>query len=88
MLFRSIQIELLGWYERDHRKPLVLRGARQVGKTTVVNQHTKHFKNYIYLNLEKEVDKSFSKIILMSMSLSRLYISLEESLKIRERFFS
>lgn len=59
MLFRAIQIELLKWCERENRKPLVLRGARQVGKTTVVNQLASHFENYICLNLEKEVDKGF-----------------------------
>tara|TARA_A100000171_G_C2121656_1_gene141130 strand:- start:31 stop:1395 length:1365 start_codon:yes stop_codon:yes gene_type:complete len=59
MLFRSIQNELLRWCEKTNRKPLVLRGARQVGKTTVINQLASHFKNYIYLNLEKESDSSF-----------------------------
>lgn len=38
------------------RKPLVLRGARQVGKTTAVNIFSKEFDVYIYLNLEKKED--------------------------------
>lgn len=33
-------------------KPLILRGARQVGKTTVVNQFGKQFDNYLYFNME------------------------------------
>lgn len=42
------------WKKDDHRKPLVLRGARQVGKTTVVHEFGKQFENYLYLNLEKQ----------------------------------
>ena len=30
--------DLLKWKLSEYRKPLVLRGARQVGKTTLVNQ--------------------------------------------------
>jgi predicted AAA+ superfamily ATPase len=40
---------------------LILRGARQVGKTTV-NTFAKNFRQYIYLNLENPVDKILSTI--------------------------
>ncbi|MBC8266956.1 MAG: ATP-binding protein [Flavobacteriales bacterium] len=57
MIFkRDIYTELTLWKNRDDRKPLILRGARQVGKTTVVNHFSKNYKQYIYLNLEKEKD--------------------------------
>ena len=39
------------------RKPLVIRGARQVGKTTLVNQFAAQYEQYIYLNLELSEDK-------------------------------
>jgi len=32
---------------------LILRGSRQVGKTTLVDIFSKNFTNYLYLNLEK-----------------------------------
>ena len=54
MFQREILQQLSQWVENDHRKPLVLRGARQVGKTTVVNELGKQFDNYLYLNLENE----------------------------------
>lgn len=54
MFFRRIENELKQWAERAGRKPLVLRGARQVGKTTVVNKFGGQFENYLYVNLEKE----------------------------------
>ena len=45
------------WKASAYRKPLVIRGARQVGKTTVINQFAGNFSQYIYLNLESEEDK-------------------------------
>lgn len=38
----------------SRRKPLILRGARQVGKTTVVNEFGGQFENYLSVNLEKK----------------------------------
>ena len=55
---RQILKDLKEWKESNFRKPLVLRGARQTGKTTVVNHFSKEFDTYIYLNLEKESDKN------------------------------
>ena len=55
--YRKIQKELQEWKDSPFRKPLVLRGARQTGKTTVINQFSKEFDTYIYLNPEKESDK-------------------------------
>jgi uncharacterized protein len=57
MFKRTILIELEKWASKKNRKPLVLRGARQVGKTTVVNQFAQHFEQYIYLNLELPADR-------------------------------
>jgi len=54
MFKRDIAKELKKWAEKPNRKPLILRGARQVGKTTAVDLFSKDFDQYIYLNLEKE----------------------------------
>lgn len=45
--------DLEAWKEKRNRKPLILRGARQVGKTTLVRQFGDTYQNFIYLNLEK-----------------------------------
>jgi predicted AAA+ superfamily ATPase len=58
MFERKIINSLLDWKRSPYRKPLILRGARQVGKTTVINQFASNFKQYIYLNLEKNEDKA------------------------------
>ena len=57
MFERFIIQELKRWKTSLHRKPLILRGARQVGKTTVVGIFATCFEQYIYLNLEKKKDK-------------------------------
>ncbi len=48
---RDIDSELLLWKEDTHRKPLLLRGARQVGKTSTVREFAKHFDFFIELDL-------------------------------------
>ncbi|MFC1731444.1 ATP-binding protein [candidate division KSB1 bacterium] len=53
MFNRAIIDNLKDWAKEKDRKPLVLRGARQTGKTTVVDLFAKDFDQYIYLNLEK-----------------------------------
>ncbi len=58
MIYRNIIDELIRWSEKGNRKPLILRGARQVGKTTAVNMFSERFEQYIYLNLESVEDKS------------------------------
>lgn len=57
MFRREIINELIKWKEKRSRKPLVIRGARQVGKTTAINMFAEHFNQYIYLNLEKAEDR-------------------------------
>lgn len=53
---RNIESWLKVWKNRDKRKPLILRGARQVGKTTVVRQFGAGYKQFIEMNLEKKED--------------------------------
>lgn len=47
------------WKAKSDRKPLILRGARQVGKTTLVEQFSESYKHYVYLNLELSRDKRY-----------------------------
>lgn len=58
MFKRDILIALEKWATKQHRKPLILRGARQVGKTSIVNEFGKQFDNYIYVNLENHQYKA------------------------------
>ena len=56
MFNRTIVEEIEKWAQRTNRKPLILRGARQVGKTTAVEIFSKQFDQYIYLNLDTNSD--------------------------------
>lgn len=58
MYYRNILSKFDEWSELSDRKPLVLRGARQVGKTTLVNMFAQKFETFISLNLEKPEEKS------------------------------
>jgi len=50
---RSLYSDLLKWKKSEKRKPLLLQGARQVGKTYLINEFgKKEYQNYIYLNFE------------------------------------
>lgn len=58
MFYRRILEELRIWATSSNRKPLVIRGARQVGKTTLVHQFASDFGHYLYLNLELAGDRA------------------------------
>ncbi|MFO7671381.1 MAG: AAA family ATPase [Bacteroidales bacterium] len=75
MFRRDILLELQKWAEKSNRKPLVLRGARQVGKTTAIEMFSKDFDQYISLNLEKPSDRViFEKEYPFSDLLTSLFI--------------
>jgi hypothetical protein len=60
MFKRLLYQKLLDWKNRSSRLPLILRGARQVGKTTLITEFGKNeFVNFITLNLEEREYKSF-----------------------------
>lgn len=52
-LERNIDRELAVWKEIPTRKPLVLRGARQVGKSSVVRNLGKRFNHFIEINFDE-----------------------------------
>lgn len=78
MIKRNILQYLREWAKKHRRKPLVIRGARQVGKTTVVKEFAREFDGFIMLNMEKSQDKEYfdksdaAKDILEVLLLTRL----------------
>ncbi len=55
-LLRFIDKDLLEWAKDKSRKPLLLRGARQVGKTSAVRKLAESFENYLEVNFEEHVE--------------------------------
>ncbi|MDR3220306.1 MAG: AAA family ATPase [Dysgonamonadaceae bacterium] len=51
-LYRNIDKELLDWSKDPDRKALLLRGARQVGKSSAVQHLGKSFKYFVEINFE------------------------------------
>lgn len=65
MFNRELIEQLRKWRDNATRKPLVLRGARQVGKTTLIKEFGKEFDAFIPLNLEKhdaDIFRRFNKV--------------------------
>jgi len=56
MFTREVIVQLRQWSERSPHKPLVIRGARQVGKSTLVREFGKEFDVFIEVNLELSED--------------------------------
>ena len=52
-LDRNIDRALLEWKDNPRRKPLLLRGARQVGKSSSVRHLGKSFKYFLEVNVER-----------------------------------
>jgi predicted AAA+ superfamily ATPase len=53
-LARKIDRDLLEWSKESQRKPLLLRGARQVGKSTSVRELAKNFEYFLEINFEEQ----------------------------------
>jgi len=54
---RIIDNELLNWSKEENRKVLLLRGARQVGKSSAARHLGKSFKYYVEINFEDASDR-------------------------------
>src|SRR3989338_3797586 len=61
MYKRTIYQELTQWSIKANRKPLILRGARQIGKTTIVKDFAKNYDTFLSLNLEIKADRDLFK---------------------------
>ena len=52
-MYRKIIEKLIDWKNDENRKPLILRGARQVGKTySILEFGRTHYENVAYFNFE------------------------------------
>jgi predicted AAA+ superfamily ATPase len=84
-MLRIVEKDLLEWKNSTSFKPLLLMGARQVGKTWLMkNLGESHFQNYIYVNFEKE--PSYQKLFETSLDPKKIVetLSLLHNQKIEE----
>jgi predicted AAA+ superfamily ATPase len=54
-MYRRALDKLIAWKRDRDRKPLILKGARQVGKTWLMKEFgAAHYSNYVYCNFDEE----------------------------------
>ena len=83
---RKIYDELLEWKEKGMQKPLMVIGARQIGKTYIIKEFCKEkFKNYIYINLfeQTEIIKIFDEEISTEEKFKRMKIYLDKDIDLK-----
>ncbi len=51
---RLLLINLRNWARNHPHKPIILRGARQVGKTHLIKQFGQEFKSFVSINFERQ----------------------------------
>ena len=51
---RKIDVELILWRNQKEGKPLLIRGARQVGKSTAIRHLGNQFDHYLEINFEEQ----------------------------------
>ncbi len=75
MINREAYKYLKSWKSEEKHKPLILRGARQVGKSTLVDEFSSEFDTYLKLNLEKEEDRLlFDKYSTIDTLIPAIYV--------------
>lgn len=85
--------ELVKWKDSSRRKPLVIEGARQVGKTWLVKEFARqNYKQLAYVNFENmkvlqnvfiqdfDIDRIFSSYIIMCILIVSMKKSNEDTL--------
>ena len=76
MLERKITNILLEWKKEDKKPCLLIRGARQVGKTFIIDDFAKkNYENYIYINFE--LTPEYKKIFDGNLDIKTLIMKLE-----------
>ena len=79
-MYREIIKKLEEWKDKATRKPLLLTGVRQCGKTYIVKEFAgKHFKSHVYVNFESE--EKLSGIFEYDFDVKRIVAELERNYK-------
>ncbi|MCH5239688.1 MAG: ATP-binding protein [Muribaculaceae bacterium] len=75
-MYREAIKKLEEWKNSKYRKPLILEGARQVGKTWLVKEFAAlHYKNFIYVNFEEQVE--LRGLFKNNLNVERIVLELE-----------
>ena len=77
-LKRKIDLFLVNWKNNPDRKPLIVQGARQIGKTESITKFAQnHYDNFIYINfvLQEEYRTIFDGAFTSELSSDSSHLS-------------
>ncbi|MDR0286637.1 MAG: ATP-binding protein [Clostridiales bacterium] len=75
-MFRTAMDELTKWKTGKHRKPLIIRGARQVGKTWLMKEFGRTaYQNTVYINFDS--NRQMEELFSIDMNIERIMMGLE-----------
>ena len=75
-MYRTAIEKLLKWKKSKYRKPLIIEGARQVGKTWLMQEFGKQeYDNTIYINFDS--NPSMAELFAYDLNVDRLIMGLE-----------
>ena len=79
-MYREVTEKLIEWKNKTNRKPLLMTGVRQCGKTYIIKEFAQeNFKNFIYINFEES--EKLSAIFDYDYDVNRIVHELEQHLK-------
>ena len=72
---RKLYKDLLNWKAKEDKKPLIIKGARQVGKTWLMKEFgKKEYKNVVYVNFENK--KQLQNLFKNDFDIERILLAL------------
>jgi predicted AAA+ superfamily ATPase len=74
---RAAMAALLDWKQRKERKPLIIRGARQVGKTWLMKEFGKTFADCVYISFDN--NQRMERLFAEDLNVERLITGIELS---------
>ena len=79
---RLIDNDLLEWSKEDGRKPVLLRGSRQIGKSSSVRKLAQHFEHFLEVNFEqnKKVHALFDSDLIPQQICANLSVHFNQSI--------
>ena len=89
-MYRLFENKLLEWKQSGMKKPLMVIGVRQIGKTyTIANFGKENFDEFLYFNLEKneEISNIFDKTIDEEKILEEIELYLGRKIDLEKTLF-
>lgn len=75
-LQRLLMNDLIEWKRKRNRKPLIIRGARQVGKTWIMKEFGRlHYENVVYINFDN--NERMKQVFNLDMDIKRIISALK-----------